>query len=189
MFQNQLNDQFSQAQTKAVENAKYLAQVAVESAQELSEINQAAAKDALVAAQEASTQLMAIKDPQQLTKLAQPEVAQEAAKYAAAYQAKVNKVMRNGNKEVAQLVDASIDDTRAEMVKFVKEATKTAPAGSEAFVSSFNTAFDAALKSFEQVRATSQDAYANFEKSVDAALSSFQGQVAPATKSRKQIAA
>ena len=42
MFQNQLNDQFSQAQTKAVENAKYLAQVAVESAQELSEINQAA---------------------------------------------------------------------------------------------------------------------------------------------------
>ena len=124
MFQNQLNDQFSQAQTKAVENAKYLAQVAVESAQELSEINQAAAKDALVAAQEASTQLMAIKDPQQLTKLAQPEVAQEAAKYASAYQAKVNKVVRNGNKEVAQLVDASIDDTRAEMVKFVKEATK-----------------------------------------------------------------
>ena len=188
MFQNQLNDQFSQAQTKAVENAKYLAQVAVESAQELSEINQAAAKDALVAAQEASTQLMSIKDPQQLTKLAQPEVAQEAAKYAAAYQAKVNKVVRNGNKEVAQLVDASIDDTRAEMVKFVKEATKTAPAGSEAFVSAFKTAFETSLQQFDQVRATATDAFTTFEKSVDAALANIQGQYAvakPAVKSRK----
>ena len=53
MFQNQLNDQIAQAQAKAVENAKHLAQVAVESAQELAEINQAAAKDALAAAQDA----------------------------------------------------------------------------------------------------------------------------------------
>ena len=94
MSQALLNEQLAQAQAKAVENAKHLAQVAVQSAQELAEINQAAAKDALVAAQEASTQLLAIKDPQQLTKLAQPEVAQDAAKYAAAYQAKVNKIGR-----------------------------------------------------------------------------------------------
>ena len=188
MFQNQLNDQLSQAQTKAVENAKYLAQVAVESAQELAEINQAAAKDALVAAQEASAQLLAIKDPQQLTQLAQSEAAQEVAKYAAAYQAKVNKVVRNGNKEVAQVVDASIDDTRAEMLKFVKEATKTAPAGSEAFVSAFKTAFETSLQQFDQVRATATDAFANFEKSIDAALANVQGQyvvVKPAAKSRK----
>jgi hydroxylamine reductase (hybrid-cluster protein) len=188
MFQNQLNDQISQAQAKAVENAKYLAQVAVESAKELAEINQAAAKDALVAAQDTSAQLLAIKDAQQLAKLAQPETAQEAAKYAAAYQAKVNKVVRKGNKEVAQVVDASIDDARADMVKFVKEATKTAPAGSEAFVSAFKTAFETSLQQFDQVRASATDAFANFEKSVDAALANIQGQYAvakPAAKSRK----
>lgn len=188
MFQNQLNDQISQAQAKAVENAKYLAQVAVESAKELAEINQAAAKDALVVAQDTSAQLLAIKDAQQLAKLAQPETAQEAAKYAAAYQAKVNKVVRNGNKEVAQVVEASIDDARADMVKFVKEATKTAPAGSEAFVSAFKTAFETSLQQFDQVRASATDAFANFEKSVDAALANVQGQYAvakPAAKSRK----
>jgi len=141
----------TQAQTKAVENAKFLAQVAVESAKELAEINQAAAKDALVVAQDASAQLLAIKDAQQLAKLAQPETAQEAAKYAAAYQAKVSKVVRNSNKEVAQVVDASIDDARADMVKFVKEATKTAPAGSEAFVSAFKTVFETSLQQFDQV--------------------------------------
>ena len=188
MFQNQLNDQISQAQAKAVENAKYLAQVAVESAKELAEINQAAAKDALVVAQDASAQLLAVKDAQQLAKLAQPETAQEAAKYAAAYQAKVNKVVRNGNKEVAQVVEASIDDARADMVKFVKEATKTAPAGSEAFVSAFKTAFETSLQQFDQVRASATDAFANFEKSIDAALANVQGQYAvakPAAKSRK----
>ena len=38
MFQTQLNDQLAAAQAKAIENAKHLAQVAVESAQELAEI-------------------------------------------------------------------------------------------------------------------------------------------------------
>ena len=191
MFQTQLNDQLAAAQAKAIETAKHLAQVAVESAQELAEINQAAAKDALVAAQDTSSQLLAIKDAQQLAKLAQPEAAQEAAKYAAAYQAKVNQVVRNGNKEVAQVVDASVNDARADLVKFVQEATKTAPAGSEAFVSAFKTAFDSSLQQFDQVRASATDAFANFEKSVDAALANIQGQYAvakPAAKSRKASA-
>ena len=188
MSQTLLNDQITKAQAKAVENAKLLAQVAVASAQELAEINQAAAKDAMAAAQEAGSQLLAIKDPQQLTKLAQPEAGLDAAKYVAAYQAKVNKVVRNGNKEVAQVVDASIDEARDDLVKFVKEATKTAPAGSEAFVSAFNTAFETSLKQFDQVRATATDAFANFEKSVDAALANIQGEYAvakPAAKGRK----
>ena len=187
MFQTQLNDQIAQAQAKAAENAKHLAQVAVESAQELAEINQAAAKDALAAAQDASTQLLAIKDPQQLSKLAQPEVAQEAAKYAASYQAKVNKIVRNGNKEVAQVVDASIDNAREDLVKFVNEATKSAPAGAEAFVSAFKTAFDASIQQFDQVRSTATDTFANFEKSVDAAFANIQGQYA--TKTAKKSAA
>jgi hypothetical protein len=87
------------------------------------------------------------------------------------------------------MIDSAIDDSKADLKKFVKEATTQAPAGSEAFVSAFNTVFEASLKSFDQARATSHDAFANFEKTIDAAMSSFQGQVAPATKSRKQIAA
>lgn len=44
MFQNQVNAQVAQAQAKAVENAKQLAQVAANCAQELAEINQAQLK-------------------------------------------------------------------------------------------------------------------------------------------------
>jgi hypothetical protein len=73
------------------------------------------------------------------------------------------------------------------LVKFVKEATKTAPAGSEAFVSAFQTAFDASLQQFDQVRATATDTFASFEKSVDAALANIQDQYG--VKSSKKSAA
>lgn len=182
MFQNQLSEQIAHAQAKAVENAKHLAEVAAKSAQQLAEINQAAAKDAMAVAQEAGATLTAIKDPQDFAKLAQPEAAQEIAKYAAAYQAKVSKVIRNGNQEVANVIDASIDDARADLVKFVKEATKTAPAGSEAFVSAFKTAFETSLQQFDQARASATDAFANFEKSLESALSQAQGQFGETVK-------
>jgi hypothetical protein len=133
---------------------------------------------------------LAIKDAQQLAKLAQPEAAQEAVKYAAAYQVRVNQVVRNGNKEVAQLVDASIDDARADLVNFVNEATKTAPAGSETFVTAYKTAFETSLQQFDQIRATATEAFANFEKSVDAAFVNIQSQYGvakPAAKSHKAL--
>ena len=187
MFQNQVNAQVAQAQAKAVENAKQLAQVAANCAQELAEINQAAAKDAVAAAQETSAKLLAVKDPQQLAKLAQPEAAKEALQYAAQYQAKVKKVVQNGNHEVAEIVDASIDDARAELVKFVKEATKSAPAGSEAFISAFKTAFETSLQQFDAARAHATEAFATYEKNVDDALATLQAQagVGKPAKARK----
>ena len=74
-----------------------------------------------------------------------------------------------------------------DLVKFVKEATKNAPAGSEAFISVFKTAFEASLQQFDQTRASATDALAQFEKNVDDALANIQGQfgVKPATKARK----
>ena len=185
MFQNQLKDQIAQAQAKAVENAKHLTEVAAKSAQELAQINQAAAKDAMVVAQEAGAQLSAIKDPQQFANLAQQETAHEVVKYAATYQAKVNKVLRNANKEVAEVVESSIDDARDDLVKFVKEATKTAPAGSEAFIAAFKTAFDASLKQFDQARASAADAMASFEKTVESAVNQAQSQFGTEAKSAK----
>lgn len=170
MFQNHLNDHISLVQARAVENAKHLAQVAVQSVQELAEINQAVAKDFLVVTQEAITQLLAIKDPQQLTKLAQSEVAQKVAKYVAACHVKVNSVVHNGSKEVAQVIDAAIDGGHDDLVKFVNEAAKATPAGSEAFVSAFKTAFETSLQHFGKVRTTAMGTFADFEKKVDAAL-------------------
>ena len=189
MFQNTLNTTLTAAQAKSIESAQTIATLAVQSAEAIAEINYDAAKEVVSAAQAQSAKLIQIKDPKAALEMFDAESAKEAAAQVVVYQNKVNKVLRKNSKEVASLIDSAIDDSKADLKKFVKEAAAQAPAGSEAYVSAFNTVFDAALKSFDQARATSHDAYVNFEKTVDAALSSFQGQVAPATKSRKQIAA
>jgi hypothetical protein len=189
MFQNTLNTTLTTAQAKSLESAQTIATLAVQSAEAIAAINYDAAKDVVTTAQAKSAKLIQLKDPKAALEMFDAETAQEAAAHVVGYQNKVNKVLRKNSKEVVSLIDSAIDDSKADLKKFVKEATTQAPAGSEVFVSAFNSVFEATLKSFDQARATSQDAYANFEKTVDAAMSSFQGQVAPATKSRKQISA
>ena len=189
MFQNTLNTALTAAQTKSIESAQTIATLAVQSAEAIAAINYDAAKDVVTAAQAKSAKLIQLKDPKEALQMFDAETAQEAAAQVVGYQNKVNKVLRKNSKEVVSLIDLAIDDSKADLKKFVKEAAAQAPAGSETFVSAFNTVFEASLKSFDQARATSHDAFANFEKTIDAAMSSFQGQVAPATKSRKQIAA
>lgn len=189
MFQNTLNTTLTAAQTKSIESAQTMATLAVQSAEAIAAINYDAAKDVVTAAQAKSAKLIQLKDPKAALEMFDAETAQEAAAQVVGYQNKVNKVLRKNSKEVVSMIELAIDDSKADLKKFVKEATAQAPAGSETFVSAFNTVFEASLKSFDQARATSHDAFANFEKTIDAAMSSFQGQVAPATKSRKQIAA
>jgi hypothetical protein len=189
MFQNTLNTTLTAAQAKSLESAQTIATLTVQSAEAIAAINYDAAKEVATTAQAKSAKLIQLKDPKAALEMFDAETAQEAAAHVVGYQNKVNKVLRKNSKEVVSLIDSAIDDSKADLKKFIKEATTQAPAGSEAFVSAFNSVFEATLKSFDQARATSQDAYANFEKSVDAAMSSFQGQVAPATKSRKQISA
>ncbi|WP_353202657.1 phasin family protein [Polynucleobacter sp.] len=189
MFQNTLNTTLTNAQAKSLESAQTIATLTVQSAEAIAAINYDAAKEVATTAQAKSAKLIQLKDPKAALEMFDAETAQEAAAHVVGYQNKVNKVLRKNSKEVVSLIDSVIDDSKTDLIKFVKEATTQAPTGTEAFVSAFNSVFEATLKSFDQARATSQDAYANFEKSVDAAMSSFQGQVAPATKSRKQIAA
>jgi hypothetical protein len=189
MFQNTLNTTLTNAQAKSLESAQTIATLTVQSAEAIAAINYDAAKEVATTAQAKSAKLIQLKDPKAALEMFDAETAQEAAAHVVGYQNKVNKVLRKNSKEVVSLIDSAIDDSKTDLIKFVKEATTQAPAGTEAFVSAFNSVFEATLKGFDQARTTSQDAYANFEKSVDAAMSSFQGQVAPATKSRKQIAA
>lgn len=189
MFQNTLNTTLTAAQAKSLESAQTIATLTVQSVEAIAAINYDAAKEVATTVQAKSAKLIQLKDPKAALEMFDAETAQEAAAHVVGYQNKINKVLRQNSKEVVSLIDLAIDDSKADLKKFIKEATTQAPAGSEAFVSAFNSVFEATLKSFDQARATSQDAYANFEKSVDAAMSSFQGQVAPATKSRKQISA
>ena len=192
MNQEQITAKLSQINSKGLETSFSLSEAALENAQKLAELNYAASKDALVNAQDGIQQILTAKDPKQVTELLSAESLQAAGSQAAAYQKKVSKVLRDGNTEFVNVVDASIDQLQDGFQDWINTVAANAPAGSDVFLSSFKTAYGSALQGFEQFRAASKEAFANAEKTADQALETVQGQIAqvkkaatPASRSRK----
>jgi phasin family protein len=192
MNQDQITAQLSQINSKGLETSFSLSEAALENAQKLAELNYAASKDALVNVQDGIQQVLTAKDPKQVTELLSADALQAAGSQAATYQKKVSKVLRDSNKEFANVVDASIDQLQDGFQDWINTVTANAPAGTEAFVSSFKTVYGSALQGFEQFRATSKEAFVTAEKTADQAIEAVQGQMAqvkktatPASRSRK----
>jgi len=192
MNQDQITAKLSQMNNKGLETSFSLSEAALENAQKLAELNYAASKDALVNAQDGIQQVLTAKDPKQVTELLSAESLQAAGNQAAAYQKNVSKVLRDGNKEFANVVDASIDHLQNGFQDWINTVAANAPAGSDVFVSSFKTVYGSALQGFEQFRAASKEAFSTAEKTADQAIDAVQGQIAqvkkaatPASRSHK----
>ena len=192
MNQDQINAKLSQINSKGLEASFTLSEAALEKAQKLAELNYAASKDVLVSAQESIVQALAAKSPKQVTELINVESLQAATTQAVAYQKKVTKVLRDGNKEFANVIDASIDQLQDDLQDWINTVAANAPSGSDVYVSSFKTVYGSALQGFEQFRAASKDAFTTAEKTADQAIDAIQGQIAqvkkaatPASRSRK----
>jgi len=183
MNQDQITTQLSQINSKGLEATFSLSEVALENAQKLAELNYAASKDALVNVQDGIQQVLTVKDPKQVTELLSGDALQAAGSQAAAYQKKVSKVLRDSNKEFANVVDASIDQLQDGFQDWINTVTANTPAGSDAFVSSLKTAYGSALQGFEQFRSVSKEAFLTAEKTADQAIEAIQGQMAQVKKS------
>ena len=192
MKQDQITAKLSQMNSKGLEATFSLSEAALVNAQKLAELNYAASKDALVNTQDGIQQALTAKDPKQVAELLTVESLQAVGNQAAAYQKKVSKVLRDSNKELANVVDASIDQFQDGLQDWVNTVAANAPAGSDVFLSSFKTAYGSALQGFEQFRSASKEALATFEKNADQVVDTIQGQLAqakkvstPASRSRK----
>jgi len=192
MIQDQITAKLSQINSKGLEASFSMSEAALENAQKLAELNYAASKDVLLNSQDGIQQVLTAKDPKQVTELLSVDALQSAGSQAAAYQKKVSKVLRDGNKEFANVVDASIDQLQDGFQDWINTVAANAPAGSDAFLSSFKTVYGSALQGFEQVRAASKEAFATAEKNADQAIDAIQGQLnqvkkatVPASRARK----
>jgi len=192
MNQDQITAKLSQINSKGLEASFSLSEAALENAQKLAELNYAASKDVLVNVQDGIQQVLTAKDPKQVTELLNAESLQSVGEQAVAYQKKVSKVLRDGNKEFVSVVDASIDQLQDGFQDWINTVAANAPAGSDAFLSSFKTVYGSALQGFEQFRAASKEAFATAEKTADKAIETVQGQITqvkktatPASRSRK----
>ena len=183
MNQEQITAKLSQINSKGLEATFSLSEAALENAQKLAELNFAASKDALVNTQDSIQQVLTAKDPKQVSEIFIADSLQAAGNQAVAYQKKVSKVLRDGNKEFVNVVDASIDQLQDGFQDWINAVAANAPAGSDAFLSSFKTVYGSALQGFEQFRAASKEAFASVEKTADQAIETVQGQIAHVKKS------
>ena len=183
MNQDQITAKLSQMNSKGLEASFSLSEAALENAQKLAELNYAASKDALVNTQDGIQQVLTAKDPKQMTELLSAETLQAVGSQAVAYQKRVSKVLRDSNKEFANVVDASIDQLQDGFQDWINTVSANAPAGSDAFLSSFKTVYGSALQGFEQFRAASKEAFVTAEKTAEQAIEAVQGQMVQAKKS------
>ena len=144
MNQEQITAKLSQINSKGLEASFSLSEAALENAQKLAELNYAASKDALVNVQDGIQQVLTAKDPKQVTEILSADALQAASNQAVAYQKKVSKVLRDSNKEFSNVVESSIDQLQDGFQDWINTVAANAPAGSDAFVSSFKTAYGSA---------------------------------------------
>ena len=156
-------------QQRAIEATKAAGRVAIESAQAITQINQQATQELAALIQKRVSELMKTQDPRAAFDYIHAEVLQDAAKEISQYHNQLLQVLKGGNQELADIAETMIQESKADLIHFVNEATDNAPAGSEAYVSVFKSSFNHALQNFELMRATMASSFSNFEKSVDSA--------------------
>jgi hypothetical protein len=113
------------------------------------------------------SELMKTQDPKTAFEYIHAEVLQDAAKEIAQYHNQLMQVLKSGNQELAYIAEKMIQESKADLIHFVNDATDNAPIGSEAYVSVFKTSFNNALQNFELMRAAMADSFTHFEKSVE----------------------
>ena len=156
-----------EGQEKIMQATKEASSVAMESAQAINQINQQAAQELATLVQKRVAELMKNQDPKSAFDYVHAEVLQDAAKEVTQYHQKLLKVLNQGNKELAEIAESMIEESKADFIHFVNDATNNAPKGSEAYVSVFKTSFNAALQNFELIRSAMTDSLSSFEKSVE----------------------
>jgi hypothetical protein len=169
-------------QQKMIQATKDAGVVAMESAQAINQINQQAAQELTSSFQKRVAELMKTQDPKSAFDEVHAEVLQDAAKEVSQYHQKLLRVLNQSNKELAEIAESMIEESKADLIHFVNDATHNAPQGSEAYVSVFKTSFNTALQNFELIRTAMTDSFMNFEKSVAKTANS----TAPKTAGKKK---
>ncbi len=154
-------------QEKMMKATKEVGAVAMESAQAINQINQQAAQELAATVQKRVAELMKSQDPRSAFDFVHAEVLQDAAKEVTQYHQKLLKILNQGNKELAGIAESMIEESKADLIHFVNDATNNAPSGSEAYVSVFKTSFNTALQNFDLIRSAMTDSFSHFEKSVE----------------------
>lgn len=147
---------FSAANKAAVENFLNLANTAFASTERLSALNLNAGRAFLEDNIANAKTLFSIKDPQQLIAL-QSTLAQPAVEKLVSYSRSVYEIATQTQEEISKIIEAQLSEIKENVATVIEKSTKNAPAGSEAAVNAFKSAFAGANSFYDNIsKATKQ---------------------------------
>jgi phasin family protein len=134
------------------------------------DLNLAAAKATMEESAEKATQLMSVKDVQELWAVA-GGVAQPSMEKLVSYSRNVYSIASGAGAEVSRIVETQIADGNKKVADLVEFAAKSAPAGSEPAMSAFKSAVAAANTAYDTFSKAAKQAADLVESNVTAATS------------------
>ena len=166
-----------------VAQAAKLAAFALQNAEKLAKVNLLTAKSALAQGAESAHAVAAFKDVQQLFTL-NASLAEASLQAALGYTKNLYEIATEAQAQCTTLVEESRVTYTKGAAAWVDQASKSAPAGSEAAVNAFKQGIAASNAAFDQFNKASKQVVSLADASIRAAAANA-SKVAATTKSRK----
>ena len=169
-------EQLVAAQKSNIETIFSFSQQAFEGIEKLFELNLNLAKAAVEESADTFRQLLTIKDPQELVAFSAAQ-AQPTAEKIVNYGRHLYNIAANTQAEFVKTVESQVAETNRKIVSIVEEASKNAPAGSEAVVSMMKSSIAAGHSAYENFAKSNKQVLQAMESNITAAANNI-GQAA-----------
>lgn len=161
-------EQFAAANKASLEQLMTLANSAVARAERLAALNLNTARAVLEDGVSSTRTLLAVKTPQELAQL-QTTLAQPMIDKVLAYARSVYELATEGQQEIAKVFEAQIAELNKGFAAALEQASKSAPAGSEAAFAAVRNAMEAANSLYDSATKAARQATDMAEANVTAA--------------------
>lgn len=176
-------EQVMASQKASIETLMGLTSKAFEGVEKIVELNLSASKAAMAESAEHAKAMLSVKDAQELMAL-QSGLLQPLAEKTAAYSRHLYDITSGSTAEMTKAFEGQAADAQKKFMGLVEEATKNAPAGSEAAVSVMKNAVAAANSALESVQKAVKQATEAAESNFNAVAASAVDAAKPTSKKR-----
>jgi phasin family protein len=176
-------EQFADFNKVNVAQATKLAALAMENAEKLVNLNMNAAKIVLAKGVEGAAAAASVKDVQDLMAL-RAKYAESGVETATAYTRSLYEISSRAQAQFTALAEEGSTYTK-DTAAWVEQASKSAPAGSDAAVNAFKSTFAASTAAFDQFQKATKQVVSLADASVRAASANAASAVKSAGKGRK----
>jgi phasin family protein len=177
-------EQFANLSKASIAQATKLAALALENAEKLVKLNMNAAKIMMAQGVEGASAAASVKDVQDVFAL-RAKYAESGVEAASAYTRSLYEISSEAQAQFTALAEEAWSTYTKDTAAWVEQASKSAPAGSDAAVNAFKSTFAASTAAFDQFQKATKQVVSLADASVRAASTNAANAMKPIVKGRK----